>query len=505
MIQQTPMTRQPATQHNSFRGDIALLLGLAACKLLLHLVANGNYGYHRDEFYYIVGGAYPAWGYVDHPPLTPLLANLAQRIFGGGLLGFRLLPALTGAGVVLLAGVMARQLGGGRYAQGLAALAVITAPLYLVSGVLFQTVPFDQLWWVLCTVLLIQIIRTDDQRLWIAIGLVAGIGLLTKHTILLYGFALVVGLLVTPLRRSFRSPWLWIGGAIAISMYLPHLAWQAVHGWPTLEFIRNNNAEYQSEASRISFVAFQFVLSNPFALPLSIAGLRWVFSAVGKPYRILGWMLAVVFGTLLILNAKEYYGGPLYPVLFALGAVALERITQYRLRLRQGLVALVIIGGLVPLPAVLPILPRALYARSFYGVLNDEFYEMFGWQELVTSVAQTYRSLPPAERAKTTILTANYGEAGALDFYGATYGLPTARSAHNSYYFWGPGPQAAEVFIVVGYRQEFLERFFAEIKLAGTITNDVALPNMEYNRPFFVCRGMRVPMADVWPQLKHFE
>lgn len=503
-MQPLPTLRQPVARRSFVRGDVALLLGLGAVKLLLHLFANRNYGYHRDEFYYIVGGARLAWGYVDHPPLTPLLAIGAHRLFGDGLLLFRLLPALAGAAVVVLAGVMAWQLGGGRYAQALAALAVITAPLYLVSGVLFQTVPFDQLWWVLCTVLLIQIIRTDDQRLWLGIGFVAGLGLLTKHTILLYGFALVVGLLLTPLRRSFRTPWLWIGGAIAASMYVPHLAWQAANGRPTLEFIQNNNAAYQAESSRFLFVAMQFVLSNPLALPLLIAGLYWVFGAAGKPYRILGWMIAVVFGTLLLLNGKEYYGGPLYPVLFALGAVALERLTQYRLRLRQGLVALVIIGGLIPLPAVLPVLPRAVYAQSFYGVLNDEFYEMFGWPELVASVAATYRALPPADQATATILTANYGEAGALDFYGDAYGLPPARSAHNSYYFWGPGTYDG-VFIVVGYRQQFVEQFWNEVEVAGTITNKEGLENEEYGRSIFVCRGLRVPIAELWAKLKHFE
>ena len=300
-----------------------VLLVLAALKLALHLATNWQYGFHRDELYYINGGMHLGWGYVDHPPLTPLLARFATALFGLSVPGLRLFAALAGVGVLLLAGLLAREFGAGRLGQALAALAVLLAPLYLVTNTMFQTVPFDQFWWLVIAYLLARLIR-GDARLWLLIGLVGGVALETKYTVVLLGLGLAIGLVATPLRAHLRRRWLWLGLALAALIAAPNFVWQIQNGFPTLEFIRNNSADARADSSRLGLLAELLILAGPALLPLIIAGFVFFWSRAHRQRRVFGWICIIVLAIVIGGQAKAYYAGPLFALLFAGGAAQVE-------------------------------------------------------------------------------------------------------------------------------------------------------------------------------------
>src|SRR5215208_461377 len=276
-------------------GATAILAYLASLKLVGHLLTNGNYGYFRDELYYFVAGERLALGYVDFPPFVALVARITHALFGDSLVALHIFPALAGAVVVVLAGLMARELGGGRFAQGLAALATLIAPTILVFGTLLSMDAFDQLFWVLALYVLLLILKRDRPRLWLAFGLVAGLGLLTKLTMLYLGLAVFLALLITRARRHLLTPWPWIAGALAFTFLLPYVIWEVAHGWPTFEFWSNYGAKVDP-ASPVEFIVEQIVTMQPPTLPLWLAGLYYyLLSRDGKPYRALGWIYVILF------------------------------------------------------------------------------------------------------------------------------------------------------------------------------------------------------------------
>lgn len=499
------------TAQRWFKRGTALVLSLALVKLLLHLLTNGEYGFHRDEFYYIAGGLRPDWGYVDHPPITPLLAGMAYSLFGTSISGLRLLPAVAGASIVFFAGVMARQMGGGRTAQGLAAFAVLVSPLYLLTNTLFQTVTFDQLAWVVCSLLLLRLINEDRPQFWVWIGLVIGIGLQTKYTILLWALGLVVAVILTDRRSHLQTVWPWLGGLIALTLFLPNLIWQVAHGWPSLEFIANNSANAQDESSLLLFFLLQLPLVGPFSFPLLLAGLYYCFSSPGARYRAVGWIYVIIMILLAVVGGKPYYSGPLYPVMLAAGAVAVEHYVRRTERwyLQKACFAVVALNLLLA-PLTLPVVPKPLFSQMQDYYPSNDFAEMFGWQELTQSVARAYRSLPPEEQAQTIILASSYGAAGALELHGPRFGLPgfaegKVFSGHNSYYFWGPPDQEVDSVIAVGFREEALKESCAAVKEAGVVTNRFDIRNEEAGRPIYLCRGLVAPMSEIWPLLRHFQ
>lgn len=499
--------RGPLLTSRLLASDNALLASLALAKLLMHLLTNWQYGYHRDELYYIAGGNHLDFGYVDHPPLAPLLARFATLLFGDSLSGLRLFPAIGGALVVLLTGLICRELGGGRFAQGFAALTVLASPLYLLENTLFQTVFLDLLAWVLLSYLVVKLLKTGNNRLWLLIGLVVGLGLEAKYTLAFFVVSLTVGLLLTPDRRLLLTRWPWIAALIALLLFLPNLLWQATNGWPSLEFLRNNNADVRADSSIIAFFLLQIPMIGPFVLPVWLAGLRYYFSSAGKPFRALAWSYIILMLLLAALGGKPYYPAPAYPMLLAAGALVIERLVRQRAsrRLRPTIVATVIIGGLIPLAFFLPVLPRDLFVRSHIYEVTHDFAEMFGWKELAASVGSAYNSLPPAERAKAAILTTNYGEAGAVDMYGGAYKLPKAISAHNSYYLWGAGDaNEASVYIAVGFKRERLDALFGSVTEAGLITNPEGVNNDEYRRAIYICHSPKVPFSAIWALLRHY-
>lgn len=495
MSASTPQVRPADKSHAALA---VALVGVGV--LIVHLALNGRYGYHRDELYYLACGRHPAWGYVDHPPLTPRIARLSETLFPGSLRSLRLLPACAHAGLVLLTGTMARTLGAGRFGQILAAVCVAVAPLYLSSGNLLQPVVFDQLFWALAFFTLLILFKTGNQRLWPVVGLIVGTGLLNKHTLLFFAFGLFVGLLVSgqDARRHLRSGWFWLAAAIALAFLTPNLFWQAQHDWPSVEFLRALNARVRGETFPGSILVWQIPLLHPATLPVWIAGLQFLLRGrAGNAFRPVGW----VFVSTLVL-------------LLAAGAVVVEtRVWRGAVRRRRQTAALLIgtllAFGLLSAPLVLPLVPPRALERSGVLAVNKDFAEMFGWPELAAAVAGVYHDLPPAEQKRCVLLAANYGEAGALERFGAAYDLPPKRvvSGHNSYFLWGPGEADRDVAvcIAVGYSEKTLRTFFADVRPvpAAALTNPHNIPNDEQGMPVTVCRP-RAPRAELWPRLKHY-
>ena len=497
-------------------GATAILAYLALFKLLLHLLTNSNYGYFRDELYYMAAGERLDLGYVDFPPFVALVTAFSRLLLGDSMVALRFLPALAGALVVVLAGLMARELGGGRFAQGLAALATLVAPSFLVMGTFITMDAFDQLFWVSAAYVLILILRRDRPRLWLLFGLIAGLGVLTKITMLYFGFAVFVALLLTSSRRCLLTPWPWLGGAIAVLFLLPYVYWQITHGWPTVEFWADYG-EKVDPASPIEFLVEQVLTMQPLTLPLWLAGLYYyLFSRDGRTLRPLGLIYVLLFALFAIQNAKFYFLAPAYPMLFAAGALSLECLVRRRswTWLKPAYAAVLLVGGIALAPMVVPILPVETLAsimgagvkqeRREEGQLPQHFADRFGWENMVATVAGVYDSLPVEDRSTACVFTANYGEAGAIDFFGPKFGLPEAVSGHNSYYIWGPGDCTGEVVLSVGVPRGDLETVFGVVEKEATIRCEYCMPD-EDNLPVYVCRDPRTSLQEMWPQVKHYD
>ena len=514
-----PRTRLagPTGSHHPRVGDIGVLLGLALADFAGHMLVSTNYGYFRDELYYIEAGRHLSFGYVDFPPLVALVAKALDVLAGDALWAIHVVPALASSLIVLVTGLMARELGGGRFAQALAAIASLAAVAFLAVGSLFSMDALDELWWVLASYVLILILKRDDGRLWLLFGLIAGVGLATKVTMLFFGFSVAVGLLVTSARRHFRTGRVWLGGVIALAFLLPYLLWNAVNGWPTLEFFSN----YEGSDGPVGFLIGQVPLMNPFTIPLTFAGLYFYLGTrEGRPYRALGWTFVILVVVLALLAAKPYTLSPAYPALFAGGAIVFERFGGRAWRvLRPLYVALLLLSGILLAPLAMPILPPATFASTYgslsgttnaaagqeaQGVFPQPLGDRFGWENMTKTVASAYDGLPARERSRACAFTSNYGEASALNFLGERYGLPEAISGHNTYFLWGPGRCTGEVMITVGVPRDQIERGYAAVERAATITCRYCMPE-ENSVPVYVATKPKAPIGQLWPETKHYE
>jgi hypothetical protein len=502
-------------------GAYSLLLLIALAKFGFHLATSQGYGIFRDELYYIACSERLAFGYVDHPPLSILLLWLARRSLGDSLLAIRCLAAAASAATVFFAGLIARELGGGRGAQVLAALAVCFAPVLLAFGHFFSMNVFDALAWTILELLAVRMLLRDEPRLWIAFGLVAGFGLQNKYSVAFFVFGLIVGMLMTRQRRQFLTPWPWIGGALALLIFLPHLWWEVRTGWPSLEFMANATAEKNLPVSPAAFFFQQILLLNPAAFPLWFAGLVALLAAPSfARLRALGWAYLAVFALFVTQRAKVYYLAPIYPLLFAAGAVACERLFA-RWHWRWALPALgtAIAGmGLITLPMAVPVLPVETFLgyaqaiglapprmeRNERGALPQVYADMHGWRELVETVARVTSQLTPEQRARTVVLVRNYGEAGAIEFLGRARGLPRVISPHNNYWLWGPGDlRQNDTVIAVGPAREELLSAFDAAERVDTVRCDYCMP-YENDLPVHVAHGLKAPLDELWARLKRF-
>lgn len=452
------------------------------------------------------------WGYVDAAPLVAVYAKTAL-LLGGSLAVLRILPALAGTALVALSIAIARELGGGRFAQFLAGLCVLLAPGILVFDSLMTMNAFEPLFWMGGILVLARILWTGDSRLWPWFGLAAGLGLENKHSTLFFGLAVVAGLLMTRDRREFARPWIWAGGAIAAALFLPNVLWQVRHHFPTLEDLENVRREGKNVVlGPLAFVKEQIVDMHPILFPVWLAGL--VLLLRRARWRALGLAFLVFFAVMEIAHAKNYYLFSIYPMLFAAGGVAFERGLS-----RRG--ARIAVGGVILL-ATLPTLPLSTWVLSpetflaytraigfrprkvevrHEGPLPQPMGDQFGWPEMARDVAGIFASLSPEERAVTGIFAGNYGEAGAINLFGPAYGLPRAWSRHQNHWYWGPPPVTYRNFVVLQWSLDDVRDNCATWQ---------AFPHAhpwgmgEENTPIYLCRGATFDIRKIWSHSHHW-
>jgi hypothetical protein len=504
------------------RGN-AVLLSIALCAVLLEVIPTlmGGYGYFIDEWYYIACAHRIAFGFVDHPPLAPLLLKLTMWVAGTSLVAIRVLPALAGGATVYVTGLMARDLGGGVLAQAIAGISTIIAPAFLLLFGFFSMNAFEVLLWVLCSWTLVRILKGGDPRLWLLFGVLFGAGFENKHTILLFGACAAAGLLFTPSRREFRGRNLWIGAGIAILLCVPNLLWQAFNGWPSLEFYANQMAYKNIPTPPLKGIVNQLFLQNPATLPVWVCGVLFLlFAKEGREVRALGLLFAALF----IFQIASQSSRPdriagIYPLLFASGGVAIEAFVH---RTGRGWIPVALFGvmalfGVLLAPVGLPILPPEALADycSAVGVvpklergktspLPQWFADRFEWESFVELVKGLYDGLPPGERSRAVIFAPSYGHAGALEFYAPSLGLPHVICNQNSYYMWSAGNADADVLIAVGARAADLRTVYARVDSIG-ITRGTYGMSWRNNMKIYLAQNPTTSLNAAWGGFKHYE
>ncbi|HSQ01229.1 MAG TPA: glycosyltransferase family 39 protein [Candidatus Dormibacteraeota bacterium] len=501
------------------RGDFRILALFSLVVFALLLAAGQQSGIFRDELYYIACANRLAWGYVDHPPLSIALLATVRATLGESLLALRLPAALAGATTVFLSGLIARALGAGRGAMLLAALAVAITPQVLAISSFYSMNALELVAWALLELLAIRILAGGSPRLWLAFGVVAGLGLLDKYSVALFAGSLIAGMLCTSQRRQLLTPWPWLGGALALLLFAPHLWWEQANGWPTREFMANATARKNVHLNAIDFFTGQLTLGHPLAAPLWIAGLIGLLTARRfAAQRPLGVAYLIAFAVLVTQGGKAYYLSPIYPMLFAAGAVWLEAAARRRAWRWPVPVAaaLLLIAGVAIAPLAAPMLPPAVHVRyaaavglgppamekSKLGALPQHVADRYGWQELVAAVGGAVDQLSPEDRARAVIFAGNYGEAGALEVLGR--GLPRVISGHNNYWLWGPGDLRPDdpILIVAGRGME-LQPYFDSFELVGRTHCEWCMP-FEDGIPIYLARGLNKPIDQLWPKVKRF-
>lgn len=508
------MTNRMKNMNEEQKKDTTLLFALALIGVLVHILLNGQYGFHRDELDFIMSARRLDWGYVSYPPVTPFFARLGLEIFGESLRGLRVLPSIAQGIVMVLASLMARDMGGKRGAQLLAAVAVFITPVSLMGGTLIMYFSFDYLWWVLVAFFLVRLLATQDPRYWLGIGAAIGLGMMTKYTMAFWVIGLVAAVLLTEMREYLRSKWLYLGAGLALLIFLPNLIWQLRHDLIALEYLSSIHARDVEWGRARDFLPNQlYETTNPFSLPLWTTGLSlFLFGASMKRFRALGWMFVVTFGLFLITQGRSYYTGPSYVMLLAAGAVWFEgwlgRRAERTRRLGLGLLwGAQLIGSLIGIVLMKPVAPINSPLWEVTSSINEEVVEMVGWQDLTAKVAEIYRSIPETEKPLTVILAGNYGEAGALDLYGKQYGLPPVISGSNSLWYRGYGEPEPETVIVVGFESSYAGRFFHSCNYSGRVANRYGVKNEESTRHtgLFVCRDPIQPWGIMWRQMRWFQ
>ncbi len=496
-----------------------LICAFAAATFLIHLATDGRYGYFRDELYFLDAAHHLDWGYVDFAPLTAWLLRLNEAAFGDSLHGLRLLPAIAAAIKVALTGLIAIEFGADMFGIGLACLCVLAAPVYLVIDNQFAANTFEPLFWMGCVYVLILAIKNDRPRLLIWVGLLVGIGIENKLSMLFFCAAIFIGMLLTPARNLLRSSWAVMAALIAAMCFMPTLMWQYHREWPTLQMLANVRRMHKGEeVSALGFMLRQSLMLGAASAFVWVVGLYSLLREVR--WRLFGFAYLVLLVIMMTFGAKDYYLAPMYPLLFAAGGAFWSGIFLRHSAprwIKYAIPSLIVLGGLLAAPLALPILsppqlvdyeealglsnPRSQTGQE--GVLPEHFGDEFGWPEMTAAVAQVYNRLPPDDRARTAILAKNYGEAGAIDFFGPALGLPPAISGHQNYWFWGPRGYTGEVIIALQYSREEL------LKMGCASVGDGPIVNPPYSMAeehfqITICRGLRPSLSEQWPSLKRW-
>ncbi len=504
-------------RENRFEGWGRWAIPLTA--LLLFGATARGYGIFRDELYYIACGKHLDWGYVDHPPLVALIAWAARHVAGDSWIVLRIVSALALTGTVLLVGDTARTMGGGRWAGLMAQLLAAVAPIYLSLFSIYSMNAFDVLIWAGLARIASAALAGGSPRLWVAFGALAGIGLENKVDVVMLGAGLGLGIVISRRFDILRERWIWIGGAVAALLFAPHILWQVAHGWPTREFVANAQRHKITVLGPVGFVARQFQMGGPVGFTFALAGMGWLlFARAARPFRALGWAALVVLVLFAASVSKAYYFAPGLTLLFPAAGVALEAWTAGRFRRPARAVALIAAASiLIVAPVIKPLLSEDRFVRyaAALGVApgSDEnhrlgrlpqfFADMHGWEEMTRSVATVYAELAPDERAKACIYGQNYGEAGAIDYFGPALGLPRAMSGHNSYWLWGPGSCTGAVVLIIGGDRADHIRNFKSVEPGGSFRCADCMP-YESDLTIWVARDLKVPLAGAWSGSKHY-
>lgn len=499
----------PSAGQSCFSKDLLMLVTIAAGTVVVHLLAGGYYGFHRDELATLDDARHLAWGYVAYPPVTPFFARLSLILFGTSLVGFRFFAFIVEAIAVVLTGLMARELGGRRGAQAVAATAAL--PFCIIGGAIMQYVSFDYLFWVLTAYFVIRLLKSDDARWWAAIGTTIGLGMMTKYTMGFFVIAIVAGVVGTDARRYFRSKWLWIGVALSILVFLPNLFWQAQNHFVSLEFLSHIHARDVRIGRTSGFLPNQLKLTL-LGFPLVIAGLYfYVLAPAGRRFRMVGWMYVVTLALFVIAKGRWYYLAPAYPMLYAAGAVWGETRLESLGRALTGTIRAIAWGALIfdlvlASAIAIPMAPVNSARWKFAAKNNGDLVEELGWPELTQEVARIRDSLPAQDRLRLGILAGNYGEAGAINLYGPQYGLPQAISGINSFWQRGYGNPPPDTLIVLGLSRGFLERNFSSCEVAGHAPNPYQIENEETrdNPDIYLCRGLRQSWPEFWRDFRYY-
>ena len=497
----------------------ALVLYLAAAKFLFHLLTAGRYGIFRDELYYLACGEHLDWGYVDQPPLIGLVAWLARHIFDHSLIGLRVIPALAGSATIWLAGKFTREIGGGAFAQMLAALAVIAAPVFLIMHHWVTMNAFEPLLWLGCGWCIVRAINRNEPRCWMGFGLLAGLGLENKYTTAFLIAAAVIGLALTSARRFLVTKEFWVGALIALMMFLPNLIWLVRHDFPFLELMHNIRQTHRDVVrGPVAFVLDQAQIMNPATFPLWLGGLFWFgLARDAQRYRIFAVAYLFLLAAFIALRGKNYYLTPIYPLLFAGGAVGLEMITATRWKWIRPIYAIIVAAATMVLaPLFTPFLSpqKAIAYQKAIGIepsktenqstgpLPQYFADEFGWEQMVRETARIYNALPADERTKTAIFANNYGEAGAIDFFGPRLGLPQSICNHQSYWLWGPRDFDGQSVIVLGSSGRGDREHFRTVEAVGRVEHPYSRRDEHFD--IFLCRGFTGDLQTAWPQMKKY-
>ncbi|MDQ2908672.1 MAG: glycosyltransferase family 39 protein [Candidatus Eremiobacteraeota bacterium] len=504
----------------SFNADAATVLAvtLGIATFIFHFANAGKYGYQRDELYFISCARHLAWGYVDQPPLIAVVAKIVLWLLGDSLYALRLLPALAASFTVVLTGALARRLGADAFAMGLAMLALALAPFYLAVGNLLTMNAFEPLLWLGTAYLFLRADEENRRPLWLALGVVAGLGLINKYSMFFFLGSSAVAIALTSARRSMRRPGFFAAAAIALAIVAPTLLWQAQHQWPQLQLLHDAAARKNVTVGPLEFYAQQFLMMNPLTAPLWLAGLfALLFAGSERQLRWYGIAYVVLSLLYVALGAKVYYLAPIYPVLYAAGT---PLVTTWLARSRALQVAyppLVFVAGLAIAPEAFPLLPLGTFLRYEHifdvrgikmerhpeGAVPQQFADQLGWKTLVATLARAYDRLSPQQRREAVIFTHDYGQASAVDFFGARYGIPHAISGHNNYYLWGTGGAAGNVVLSVGVPLTKLRTEFRNIRQVGLYHDPYVLPDFN-NLPIYLCTHPVEPLAAWWPAAKHY-
>jgi len=527
----TPSSDPGRNRQSFFTTGMALIWAIALANLVFHIYFNNRYGYFRDEFDYMSCGDHLAWGYVDQPPLIPFLIHVCRAVLGDSLRSIRFIPALASSLLIVQTAAIARELGGRRYAMLLSAICALIAPQYLSNGSLLGTNCLEPNLWMGCGYFAILAIKQNNPRYWLWFGVVAGLGLEEKYSIAVFGLGIVVGLLLTRQRRVFLNRWIWFGGLAAFFIFHFNLLWNIRYHWPFVQLMHNIRAEHRDVVlGPVPYFFQQTLLVNPLTAPIWLAGLFALFCRRLKPYRALGWCYLVCYAVFYALHGKNYYLAPVYPMLLAAGAVVIESMIdgtgkiegsdrgRPRQWLKPAIAFVLLANGAYLIPVTVPVLsPDGFLAYAKYlpfklpvmehaharAALPQWYADQFGWKEIADEVAVAWNRIPAADRSDCGIFAQDYGQAGAIDFFGRRQGLPPALSGHQTWFLWGPRGYSGNCMIVVDDRREVLEGLWEHVEYVGTSAdNPYAL---EKQIDVFICKGAKFgTLAQLWPQLKRW-